>query len=241
VFKDYKILGLIPARGGSKSLKMKNIAQIAGKPLIEWTAIAAWESQYLDKLIVSTDHDDIAQVSRDIGIDVPFRRPAEYSEDCSDPADIICHALSELNEVYDYVVFLQPTSPLRSAADIDNAIKLCIESGSPSCISLAKPDISPYICFSLNEKGQIAKVLDTDLIYERRQDLPEAFGINGSVYVLAVDNFLKTRRFTEKNKTVAYIMPQERSFDVNTELDLRICEFLLKSRKVNVDKNYNKA
>jgi N-acylneuraminate cytidylyltransferase len=241
VFIDKRILGIIPARGGSKSLKMKNIASIAGKPLIAWTAAAARGSQFIDKLVVSTDHDEIAQVSKDIGLDVPFMRPAEYSEDTSDPADIICHSLSELNEEYDYVVFLQPTSPLRTSDDIDNAIKLCIDSAAPSCISLSKPDISPYICFSLNEKKQIAKVLDTDLIYERRQDLPEAYGINGSVYVLKVDNFLKTRRFTEKDKTVAYIMPQERSFDVNTELDLRVCEFLLKSRKVCDDKNYSKA
>lgn len=219
-----KVLAIIPARGGSKGVPRKNLHALGGKPLIAWTIEAAKASKYIDRLILSSDDDEIMAEAKKRGCDVPFKRPAELATDATPGIDPVLHALGELPG-FDYVVLLQPTSPLRIAKDIDDAIELCVSSGAETCVSVAEPSRSPYWMSTIGPDGYL-KPLFPDVKATRRQDLPQALALNGAVYVASVPELLKKKSLLTE-KTAALVMPDERSVDIDGPLDFRIAEAIL--------------
>ena len=219
-----KVLGIIPARGGSKGVPMKNTRLFNGKPLIAWTIEAAKQSQYLDRVIVSSDHKDIMRVAREWGGDVPEARPEELARDDSTSIDVVLHLLDQLPG-YDYVVLLQPTSPFRTAADIDGCIEMCLTTGAPAAVSVTEPEQSPYWMFKLNSEGRLDPLVQRGSTVLRRQDLPAVYSLNGAVYVASVEWFQLSKAFVT-DQTVGYVMNQNRSLDIDTEQDFIVGEAL---------------
>ena len=229
MYQNKTFLAIIPARGGSKGLPRKNIRDIGGKPLIAWTIEAAKASKYLDRVVVSTEDDEIAAVAKKYGGEVPFMRPASLAADDSPGIEATLHAMDHLPP-YDFVVTLQPTSPLRTAADIDGAIGLCLDNGADSCVSVTEPEHSPYWMYRLDGQNFMIPLLTIPAEqYYRRQSLPKTYRLNGAVYVTAAGS-IRQKQAAVGDKTLAYIMPQDRSVDIDSELDLAMAELLLKNK-----------
>lgn len=226
-----KVLAVIPARGGSKGVPFKNIKEVGGKPLIAWVIEAAKKSFYIDRLILSSDDDQIIEKTLEWGCEVPFRRPAELAGDSSSTIDAILHAVESIPG-YDIVVVLQPTSPLVEAFDIDACIKKMVVSSAKSCVSMTEPGKSPYWMFTLDAGGFIAPLMDEGFLNKRRQDLPAVFIPNGAVYVAFIEWLGLSRSFYGK-ETVCHVMPEKRSIDIDTEMDFIILDALLKNRSPN--------
>lgn len=220
-----RILALIPARGGSKGLPGKNIRLLAGKPLIAWSIEAALASRYLSRVVVSSEDETILDRARAYGAETPFVRPESLARDDTPGIDVVLHALDALPG-FDWVVLLQPTSPLRTTGDIDASIQRCLESGAPACVSVCEADASPWWMFSLDGDGRMRSFLPPEQRPARRQDLPALYALNGAVYVARVDWLRQTRSFLTE-ETVAYVMPPERSVDIDTAFDLRLAECLV--------------
>ena len=218
------VLAIITARGGSKGIPGKNIIDLAGKPLLAYSIEAAKRSKYIDRLILSSENEDIIKEAIQYGCEAPYVRPAELAKDDTPGMAPVLHAIGSINEKYDYVVLLQPTSPLRIAEDIDKAIELCL-SGHPACVSVTEPDKSPYWMYTLSKDGAMNPILKSNAY--RRQDLPPVYALNGAVYVAQTEFLIENETFLTE-KTVAYIMPKSRSIDIDTELDLKLCELIIK-------------
>jgi N-acylneuraminate cytidylyltransferase len=220
-----RILGLIPARGGSIALPRKNVLPLGGKPLIAWTINAALASKYLDRVVLSSDDPEIMDVAQAWGCEVPFRRPAKLSAAETPTIEVVLHALHQLPG-FDYVVLLQPTSPLRTALDIDGALEKCILAQAPSCVSVVWVEKSPQWMYYLNDEQRLRPVLADETMASRRQDVEPVYALNGAVYVAQTKTLQDSAQFVTAG-TIGYVMPPDRSPDVDTELDLRWCEFLL--------------
>ena len=223
------VLAIIPARGGSKGIPKKNVKLLAGKPLIAWTIQEAKKSKYIDRLILSSEDEEIIRIAKEWGCEVPFVRPAELAKDDTPGIEPVLHAMKALDEKYDYVVLLQPTSPLRLVDDIDRCIETCVSSSAPSCVSVTEVNQHPYLMYKIDKKGSLEPFRDQKNEIHRRQDLPLVYILNGAVYVSKTNRIEKTRAFVMP-ETIAYIMPKERSYDIDTELDFNICEFLISIR-----------
>ncbi len=221
------VLAIIPARGGSKGVPRKNIKDLCGKPLIAWTIEAALKSGAIDRCIVSTDDEEIAEVSRRFGADVPFLRPTNLASDASTGMDPVLHAL-DLLPGYKYVILMQPTSPLREAIDVRSAIKIATENNYPSFVSVSEAARHPFYCFKLAPDNFMAPFLVPPNNI-RRQDLPRAYALNGAIYIAQVDWLLKNKSFISE-KTRAFLMPFEKSIDIDTITDFEIAEFLLSKK-----------
>jgi CMP-N,N'-diacetyllegionaminic acid synthase len=220
------VLALIPARGGSKGVPNKNIRALAGKPLIAWTIEAANASRYIDRTILSSDDAATIAVAEQHRCEVPFVRPSELATDEADSMAVVHHALRTLPERYDYVVLLQPTSPMRLASDIDGALERCISRGSTTCVSVCEPDKSPYWTMTISPDHVVSPLFPPHQVPSRRQDAPQVVALNGAVYVVSTSHLLAGGNFVT-DSTVGFPMPKERSFDIDTEFDLRIVDFLL--------------
>jgi CMP-N,N'-diacetyllegionaminic acid synthase len=226
VIYDNKVLAIIPARGGSKGVARKNIREVGGKPLIAWTIEAANNSKYISKTIVSSDDSEIIAISKEWGCEVPFVRPKEISQDDTPGISPVLHAIKELPG-FDYIMLLQPTSPLRTACDIDECIEFCFNQKAICCVSVCESNKSPYWAYKLDSKNKLIPLLDNDVI-TRRQDLPKVFALNGALYFCKVSWFMEIESFLTEN-TIAFHMPYERSLDIDTEFDLKIADLLLGS------------
>lgn len=220
-----KTLGLIPARGGSKGIPRKNIRALAGKPLIAWTIEAALRSKRLARVVVSTDDHEIAETARRYGADVPFMRPAELSQDSTPGLPPVLHALDQLPE-HDSVLLLQPTSPLRTADDIDACLRLAEETDAQSVVSVSEPESHPYWTYRLTADRHLAPLYEASAI-GRRQDLPPAYALNGALY-LADASWLRASRQLVDRDTIGYIMPRERAIDIDTLEDWELAEWRIK-------------
>jgi CMP-N,N'-diacetyllegionaminic acid synthase len=225
MIQNKKILGIIPARGGSKGVPRKNLRMVADKPLIAWTIESARQSKYIDRLILSSDDDEIMNVANQWGCEVPFKRPSEFAKDNSSSTGLVLHALDNLPD-YDYVVLLQVTSPLRRVEDIDACLLACVTKRWNAAASVAETDKSPYWMYTLNDVAQLKPVINTGKTVLRRQDLPETYALNGAIYVVRSDWFLNTHQFVT-DETHAFPMPRERSLDIDSEQDLILLELLL--------------
>lgn len=222
------MLALITARGGSKGFPGKNITNLAGKPLIAWTIEAAQTSETVDRLILSTDAPKIASVAQSWGCEVPFYRPPDLATDTAPSLDVIHHAMSWLEEhdhAYDYLVLLQPTSPLRIAEDIDACVRLAHETQTPLVLSVTESGLHPYLLHWRAVDGTLAPLLERSLAADRRQDAPVAYAINGAVYVARWEPLKKINNFLNI-EALSYVMPRERSIDIDDALDVAIAETL---------------
>lgn len=229
---EKKILTFIPARGGSKGVPRKNIRHLHGKPLIAWTIEEAKKSRYLDRIIVSTEDKEIAEVSKRFGAEVPFLRPEELARDESPTMDCVVHALDWLKDHEGYVpdlfLLLEATVPLRIAQDIDNAIEIMIQKMNKidAVISVKEVSEHPYWMSVLDEDGFISDFIKPDKEYARRQDLPPAYIVNGAIYLSKTEVLLSKKTFTPK-RTYGYVMPRERSVDIDSEADFKFAEYLM--------------
>jgi CMP-N,N'-diacetyllegionaminic acid synthase len=212
-----RILAIIPARGGSKGVPRKNIRNAGGRPLIAWTIEAARQSRYISRLILSSDDPEIIETARQLGCEVPFVRPASLADDTASAMDVVKHAVSEIPG-YDYLLLLQPTSPLRTAADIDNAVELMLTLDAPSCVGITETSESPYWMMISDENDQIKPLIDCTALRQRRQDLPKTYLINGAIYIASVNWLMQHSSFIGP-QTVGYRMPRDRSVDIDTQED----------------------
>lgn len=225
MFNKKTVLAIITARGGSKRLPGKNILDLNGKPLIAWTIEAAKKSLYIDKLIVSTDDNKIANISKQYGAEVPFLRPDELSSDTTISIDVVFHAIKffkEKNIRFKYILLLQPTSPLRISEDIDNAFKM-IDDNTKAIVSVCETEHSPLWSNTLPENLSMKDFIIPEIKNKRSQDLPKYYRLNGAIYIAEVDYLIKHNEFFGIN-TKAFIMPQERSVDIDNEVDFKLCD-----------------
>ena len=226
-------LAIIPARGGSKSIPHKNIVLVAGKPLVAWTVQTALACPLLDRVIVSTDDPEIAGVARHYGAEVPFLRPSELAQDDTPGVEPILHAVrwSDENEGYrpDYVMVLQPPSPLRTREDIEAAMQLARERQADGVVSVCSVHQHPYWMKRITEDGWLTDFLPLDSAYTCRQDLPPVYALNGAIYLARREVLLERQTFYT-DRTYGYIMPPERSLDIDTPWDLHLADLILKER-----------
>ena len=224
-----KILAIIPARGGSKGLPGKNIKIFNGKPLIAWTIEAALKSKYINRVIVSTEDPKIKKISRDYKTEI-VERPNHLAEDASKVYDVIEHALNFLSEKEKYypdvIVLLQPTSPLRNTKDIDGALDIFLKNECDSVVSVYESTPPIYWAMEANEK-YLKPVFDKKYFSKRRQDLAITYNPNGAAYVSNVDNFNRYKGFYSEN-ILPFVMPIERSIDIDSEIDFILAETLMK-------------
>lgn len=224
-----RVLGLIPARGGSKGLPGKNLALLGRKPLIAWTIEAALDAETINDVVVSTDAEEIATAAVDAGAMVPFMRPSELAEDDTSMLDVVLHALDVLEERgrhYDSVALLQPTSPLRRSRHIEEAAALKHHRAAEAVVSVVEMEHSPLWSNTLPPDGNMADFLRPEISGSRRQDLPTHFRLNGAIYLIDTGT-LRTERAFVGGFAVAYLMPREASVDVDNAIDLEFAEFLL--------------
>ncbi|MGE4398764.1 MAG: acylneuraminate cytidylyltransferase family protein [Campylobacterales bacterium] len=222
-------LAVIPARGGSKGIVNKNISQLHGKPLIAWTIEAALNSNSIDSVCVSSDCDEILRIANQYGIEC-IKRPTELATDEAPTEPTVSHALDYLSKKgsnFDSIVLLQPTSPLRDSADIDNAISDFISHDADSLISVYEPSHSPYKMFTLSKNGYLQGLVDNKTPFMRRQALPRAYMPNGAIYIVKADLFLKNKSFFT-DKTIPFSMSPDKSIDIDSHNDLDICENILR-------------
>lgn len=232
MYKNKKILAIIPARGGSKGIPHKNIMKICKKPLIAYSIEAAKESKYIDYILVSTDDTCIKEVSLSYGAKVPFLRPDEISTDRAKSIDVVLHGidyLKEHNENFDYVILLQPTSPLRTSDDIDTAIESVIEADKDSLISVCECSENPILMRTI-EREKLKPVLEFNGDNLRRQELPTFYVFNGAIYINKVDMLQNKKEFVDEN-TMPFIMDSTRSIDIDNMIDAKIAEMILKENK----------
>ncbi|OGN79779.1 MAG: acylneuraminate cytidylyltransferase [Chloroflexi bacterium GWC2_49_37] len=230
MYRKKTILGLIPARGGSKGLPGKNIRPLLGKPLLAWTIETAKKSRYLDRIILSSDDAEIITVAKRWGCEVPFVRPKSISGDDTPGINPVVHAIKNVFPKYDYIVMLQPTSPLRSVDDIDGCIQQCVIGKYKSCVSVTEADQSPFWMYKVAKSSVMRPLLKTKRRIVRRQDLPAIHCLNGAVYVANCRWLLRTKSFLA-GKVSAYEMPTERSLDIDTELDFLKVKAVLQARQ----------
>lgn len=232
--KKYKILGVIPARGGSKGIKNKNLYKLNGKPLIYYSIQAAKKSKLLTDFVVSTDSLEIKKISESYGANVPFIRPKFLSNDKALAVPTIQHAVSfceTFNKFkYDYIVMLQPTAPLRTHYDIDNSLSKLIKEGGDGIISIV--DVNNYhpVKMKIIKNDRLFDFVDSGLENPPRQSLPPIFIVNGAIYATKRDVFMNDNTF-KGNKCLPFLMPPERSSNIDVIEDFIVAEYHLNKIK----------
>lgn len=226
-----RVLGIIPARGGSKGIPRKNLAPLAGKPLLFYTIRAALGSKRLTRAILSSEDHEVRTVGRSLGVDVPFVRPMELATDDASSRAVAKHALlfaeEEEGRQYDAVCLLQPTCPLRESADIDGAIQMLEGSDADAVVSLTQVEEPHPVKMMVVRHGLVQPLLpDQWRETVRRQDLPPTFYLNGAVYCARRAVLVESDSLWG-TKTLAHVMPAERSVNIDSPLDLRIAELVL--------------
>ena len=228
---DRKILGVIIARGQSKGLPRKNILDLGGKPVIAWSIESARDSRHLDRTVFSTEDKEIADIARRHGGDVPFLRPADLASDESLVEEAVIHAVDALEETYEFAVLLQASSPLRTGADIDACIEHCVRRKASACAAVTIPGDTPYKMYTMDDGERLIPAIDQKCKIQRRQDLPVVYKPNGCVFVAEIDWLRRSGLFLNSN-TIGYLMPADRSIDIDTIRDLQLARLI-----VNGDEN----
>lgn len=223
--KDKTFLAIIPARGGSKRLPRKNVLDLAGKPLIAWTIEAALKSKYICKVIVTSDDEEILEISMQFGAET-IKRPEELASDTATTFDAIKHTIDNL-KAYDYIVLLQPTSPLRTEYHIDEAIELLFKKQSDAVISVCEMEHSPLWSNTLPEDGSMGQFLREEIKNKRSQDLEKYYRLNGAIYICKTNKLLDEKSFMLKENIFAYKMDRKSSVDIDEEIDFKFVECLI--------------
>jgi len=227
-----KILGLIPARGGSKRLPGKNVRLLNGVPLIELTIHMSHRSRYIDKTIVSTDSAEITEIAQSCGAEVPFSRPESLSMDTSTSVDVAIHALNLLQsggQCFDYLLLLQPTSPLRTEEHIDQAIELLVEKEADAVVGVTELENTAEWSGPLEKDLQVPWLATREL-HHRSCEVRQKVKINGAIYLIDSKKLMEERTFFLKEKIYGLMMEKDASWDIDTKLDFDIAEFLMERR-----------
>lgn len=225
------LLAIIPARGGSKGILRKNLVPLKGRPLIEYTIKEAQKSKFINEILLSTDDDEIADVGRQLGLDVSYRRPMELAEDTTSMIDTLEHGLhwveSSHGQLPEYTMLLQPTSPLRSVEDIDSAVAFFYEISAAFLVSVHEMGEHPYECIAGSGRNW-SYLVTPPTGSVRRQDYKNIYNfINGAIYLARTTKLLSQRGFINMGETYFFPMPRERGVDVDTYIDLYIAEALM--------------
>ena len=232
MYKNNSFLVIIPARGGSKGLPGKNIKELCGKPLVAWSIEAGLKSKYVDEVMTSTDDEKIAEISKKYGASVPFLRPSELASDTATTFDTVKHTIdyykNELKKEFDYIVLLEPTSPLREVFDIDMAIEILLESRADSIVGICKTESqNPAFLVSKNENGLISGYENKDMVVLRRQEIKDVYFFEGTIYVSKTDVLLDKKTFYHDN-TIGYEVPKYKALEIDDIIDFVMVEAIMK-------------
>tara|TARA_B100001057_G_scaffold326756_1_gene327037 strand:- start:13262 stop:13993 length:732 start_codon:yes stop_codon:yes gene_type:complete len=235
-----KIICIIPAREGSKGLKNKNIKKLENLPLIAWSILAAKKCKLIDEIIVSTDSIQISKIAKKYGAKVPFIRPKKFSKDKSSTFSVLEHAINfykKKNFFFDYILLLEPTSPLRDYKDIDFCLKKVLKNKINSMVSVTKViNQHPLFLYALNKKNILVPYLkNKQKLYVRRQDVNSLYYLEGSIYLSKVTTLLKKKTFYHE-KTQAFVVDKWKSLEIDDIDDFNFVKFYVK--KKNILKNW---
>jgi CMP-N,N'-diacetyllegionaminic acid synthase len=232
MYQGKSFLAIIPARGGSKRLPRKNLLDLNGKPLIAWSIESGLKSEYIDKVVVTSDDDAILSVAESYGVLV-INRPVELASDTATTFDVIKHAITKVDE-YDYIVLLQPTSPLRNEMHVDGAIQLLETKNADAVISVSEMGHSPFWSNRIPVNGDMSNFLRDDIVNKRSQDLEAYFRLNGAIYICKANKLIEQGSFFLKNNIFAYKMDKIDSIDIDEEIDyLLVKELFKKNSRIN--------
>ena len=226
MLNDKTFLAIIPARGGSKRLPHKNKLILGGKPLISWSIEAAQKTKYLDEIIVSSDDTEILNIAHKYGIRT-LLRPENLASDTASTVDVIEHILKNIDQDYDYIVLLQPTSPLRSYENIACAIELLINKNADAIISVCKVEHPPFWSNILPNDRNMDNFLSDEVLNKRGQDFEQYYRLNGAIYIIDKNKFLEKKSIFLKKNIFAYEMSQKQSIDIDTKLDFQIASAII--------------
>ena len=226
-------VAVIPARAGSKGITRKNTRVVAGKPLIAWTIEAAIGSRFVDRIIVSTDDDQIAEIAVRFGAERPFERPHHLAQDDSPLADTIRHAARWLERHGErrptHIVTLPPVSPLITPADIEGAVQFAVQSGAPAVASVHPLDHHPYQARRMSKAGVLESFMRVDLESIRRQEYPPAYSLNGAIYVNRSESIVQDRTLLPIGVR-GFVVPQSRSLAIRTLWEMHLADVILRER-----------
>lgn len=228
MFKGKTFLAIIPARGGSKGIPHKNITIVNDKPLIQYTIDEAKKSKYLDRIVVSTDDEEIARVSQICGAEIPFMRPKELASDQAKTIDALIYTVEELSKMgnqYDYLVLLQPTQPLRNSKHIDEAIEKIVGNDEEGLVSVSEVNEHPILMRTINQDGKLETLLNVNSTV-RRQDFPSFYKVNGAIYINRLNESFTEHTSLNDNK-LAYVMDKEYDIDIDDFIDLELFKLVL--------------
>jgi len=239
MYKNKTFLAIIPARGGSKRLPRKNILDLNGKPLIAWSIEAGIKSKYIDEVMVTTDDEEIANISKKFGANIPFIRPAKLSNDTAIRPNIIKHTINfyknTYNKEFDYIIFLQPTSPLRDEIEIDKAISYMFDKKADAVVSVCELKHSIHWSGVLPKNKEMSKFLNKVAVELRSQDLETNYRLNGAIYICNVSKFLEKGCVFLKENIFAFEMSQNLSVDIDTRDDFEYAEYLINKQREKND------
>ena len=229
MYKNNRFLAVIPARGGSKGIPKKNIVNVLGKPLIQYSIEEAIHSKYIDKLIVSTDDKEIKKTSIECGAEVPFLRPKELATDSSKTIDTLIHAIDyfrQRGESFDYIILLQPTQPLRKHWHIDKAIEKIVTTNENGLVSVSKVKDHPILIREKDENDNLARLINITSTV-RRQDFLDYYKVNGAIYINKIDtNF--NNDLSLNDNPLGFVMDSQYNIDIDEPIDLEVLKIMLK-------------
>jgi len=225
MYQNKTFLAIIPARGGSQRLPRKNVLDLCGKPLIVWSIEAGFNSKYVDKVVVTSDDDEILDISKKCGAET-IKRPDELASDTATTFDAIKHTIENLPK-YDYIVLLQPTSPLRNQKHTDEAIELLEEKNSDAVVSVCEMDHSPLWSNTLPSDRCMSNFLKEEVLNKRSQDLEKYYRLNGAIYICQTEKLLENKGFVLKDNIFAYEMDRKSSIDIDEEIDFIIARIFI--------------
>jgi CMP-N-acetylneuraminic acid synthetase len=226
------IVGIIPARGGSKTIPRKNVQPFVGKPLIAWTIECALNSQILERVIVSTEDEEIAGIAQEYGAEVPFQRPPGLAHSSTPLVQVILHAIEWLesqDQMPDGIMVLSPTTPLRLPEDIHAAVNMVREQNAPAVASMFRPMTNPYMSGFIAKSGIIYGVAAMNRKDQRHQALPLFAALNGSIHLLP-PSMIRESQALVTNRSHAYLMPPERAIEIITPWDFYVAELVMRDR-----------
>ena len=231
MINNMRILAIVPARGGSKGIKDKNIKEIEGRPLIEYTIEAAKRCEYIDEIVVSTDSEKIAKVAKKAGAKVPFLRPDELASDTARTIDVVLFTIEQLKLIgqeYDIVVLLQPTSPLRDEDDICGAIEKYVSCNMKSLVSVSEVSESPILMRQIVDETHMEKLLNINSTI-RRQDMAKYYMVNGSIYINKIEELNSDTSLNDN--VIPYVMDRSHAVDIDDYVDIAVMKYYVNKRK----------
>ena len=230
MYSNNKVLAIIPAREGSKRIPGKNYKQLNGRPLIEWTIIAAQQSKFIDDILVSSDDSKILEIAKKNNV-IDYQREKKLSADNTSSIDVVIDVINNVKKNYNLVMLLQPTSPLRQSNDMDSAIELFYYKNADSVISVCESDHPVQWMNYLPEDLSLVNFISKDILSTRSQDLEKSYCLNGALYLIKPEILKEKRTFFLEKNVYAYKMPRNRSIDIDEEIDFQLAEIIFNEKE----------